>query len=201
MSPPAPAIRGGTPAGVPGVEPAGGTVAVPPPPPPALAEGEFCFRSRAREFRLLLKDVKGTVLPNGESIPGERRWIKFRPHPSGLFGEYVTADPEEVFALRCATGELCLKHKGPLTECQGRGLRCRALEQAGEVWEADAQVEEYATSRAAQLVSELTSQPGLLEKVQEMGFTLEPVTKKAARRERPEKNEKGEDPPAGGLNV
>lgn len=200
MSASASAIRGGYTAGVLEVEHAGGTVAVPPPPPPALSEGEFCFRSRAREFRLLLKDVKGTVLPNGESIPGERRWIKFRPHPSGLFGEYVTADPEEIFALRCATGELCLKHKGPLEDCEKRGLRCRPLEQAGEVWKADSQVEEYATSRAAQLVSELTSQPGLLEKVQEMGFTLEPV-KRAGRREKPERAERPEEPPAGGLNV
>lgn len=200
MTASASAVRGGYTAGVLEVEHAGGTVAVPPPPPPMLQDGEFCFRSRAREFKLLLKDVKGTILPNGESIPGERRWIKFRPHASGLFGEYVTADPEELFALRCATGELCLKHKGPLEACAKRGLRCRPLEQAGEVWQAEAQVEEYATTRAAQLVSELTSQPGLLEKVQEMGFTLEPVTKKAGKREKPEKPT-ADETQAGGLNV
>lgn len=200
MTASASAVRGGYTAGVLEVEHAGGTVAVPPPPPPTLAEGEFCFRSRAREFKLLCKDVKGTILPNGESIPGERLWIKFRPHASGLFGEYVTADPEELFFLRCATGELCLKHKGPLEACTKRGLRCRPLEQAGEVWQAEAQVEEYATTRAAQLVSELTSQPGLLEKVQEMGFTLEPVAKKAnGRREKSEKPQAEET--AGGLNV
>ena len=201
MTASASAVRGGYTAGVLEVEHAGGTVAVPPPPAPSLAEGEFCFRSRAKEFKLLIRDVKGTVLPNGESIPGERVWIKFTPHITGLFGEYVTSDPNELFYLRCATGELCLKHKGPLEACAKRGMRCRPLEQAGEVWQAEAQVEEYATTRAAQLVSELTSQPGLLEKVQEMGFTLEPVAKKAGRREKATEKPAADETQAGGLNV
>lgn len=193
--PAAEATRGGMNAGLLQVEQADGpAVAVPPPPPPAMVEGERCFRARMREYRYLLEDRGPQVLRNGEEIPGKRRWIQFKAHASGLFGEYVTNKEDEIEVLEELSGMRCREHKRPLDACRAARLRCRATEAMGEVWEAVDEIEAFDDRRAQQVVAELAARPALLDKVRVLGedndlFLLEPQQrkpKKAAKAAKPD---------------
>lgn len=196
------AVRGGRSAGVLEVEHAGGTALVPPPPPPPLDKeaGERCFRSRGREYRFLVKDTRTVVTPNGEPIPGERDWLLFKPHASGMFGEIVTADPKKIFVLECLAGIRCAKpeHKGRLLdECRAKKLPCRALEIEGEVWEAEGQVEEYDELRAQQMLQELKERPQLREKLRSLGDASELFQLGEPQRPARQPRKRDEKPPAG----